>query len=446
MKDFSTKQFKDNANLVKSYAEIKKASALANFSLGLIDQATAQQIIGACNCIIEKPAQTQLECLLLGADALKLNTVFNDYVAKLSGVNSQTINLCQAAEDVFNTAQNLVIFRLVQKSSEGIGLLAQTLRDKAIEFESILHVGRSHMQEALPVSWGAVFGAMYLRLNKGWKALKKASDSFLEVNLGCTPIDPFIVAAPGFKARAVNELRKITGLELRNSGSADGFNHYAGVIENLEANDRYLRLMNALRIVSLNLARMGNDFYLYSSGPRCGIAEIFLPAIAPGSTIMPGKINPSMPELMMQIFHQTMTADQMTVFSLVEEDIDMGASVSTVFLNVAEVIDTVGRGCERFVVKCVAGISINEKNCETHLKNSASLISVARAVLGEKAAKQIWQECCNKQISVSEAAVSLGLTTTEEAEDIFDLSRFRDWDALRRYLHQAQVKLSKENE
>ena len=151
---------------------------------------------------------------------------------------------------------------------------------------------------------------------KALEEINNVREVFLEVYLGATPIDQFAVCAPGFSSLAIEYLRRYSHFGLRKPkiDFSDQPNTY--YIASIEGNDKFVRLLGFLRLLALNIARISNDLYLYSSGPRCGISELSLPAIAPGSTIMPGKINPSMPELMLQVFHQTMSIDQMACFFL----------------------------------------------------------------------------------------------------------------------------------
>ncbi|WP_289187275.1 lyase family protein [uncultured Parasutterella sp.] len=431
---FTRRSLFDFPQLLKAYGEIKKASAIANLKIGEIDEASVEKIISLCDeliCCPSKPEFRQIKAWAV--DGLSFNEAVNAYLAEKSGLSADLVNNCQSAEDVLNTAQNIAIFRQINDSKKGIEFLLQTLRDKAVEFEDMLHVGRQHMQEALPVTWGAVFGAMYLRLRRSYEELKRAQQGFLTVNLGVTPIDQFTVSKPGFASNAVNELRKITGLDLHGPETSDEVVASSAALEVLEGNDRYVYLISCLRAIALNMARIGNDLYLYSSGPRCGIGELSLPAIAPGSTIMPGKINPSMPELMLQIFHQTMGTDQFVMFSAIEEDIDLGASLSNAYFAASEVIEIIGRGCERFVVKCVSGVSVKEAQCEEHLINSASLIALVRARFGEETASLVREMSEREQISISEAAERLNIASAEEIHDLFNLSRFKDPEALKEY-------------
>ena len=395
-------------------------------SLKLIDQTDAEKISHCCGEIINNPASADLPEQAWCVDGVRFNIAFNRYLSEKSGVAEKEINRCQGADDVFNTAQNIAVLRLISRHAEGIEKLLKALKDKSVEFQDQLHVGRSHMQEALPVTWGAVFGAMYLRIQRCYRELIEAREDFLEVNLGLTPVDPFEALAPGFRSKVISELKNVTELNVRTVPDEMGPVPFSAWVGALEGNDRFVRLVSILRNLALNIARVGNDLYLYSSGPRCGIGELGLPAIAPGSTIMPGKINPSMPELMLQLMHQTMAADQMTAYSIIEEDIDLGASNGCVFFDVAEVLEILGRGSERFVEKCVSGITVKEETCIEHLNHSASFISIARAVLGEQKALQVRQEAESQGISVPEAIVLLGFMTKEEVSDLFDLSKFKN--------------------
>ena len=297
-----------------------------------------------------------------------------------------------------------------------------------------MHIARSHLQESLPVSWGAVFGAMYIRLKRSADELQRVQDLFLGVNLGLTPIDSFTHSAPGFNALAVNNLRKVTGLPLHSVPQDDDPVLGSSYVEALEGDDRFIRLSSVLRLIALNLARLGNDFYIYSSGPRCGISELSLPAIAPGSTIMPGKINPSMPELMLQVMHQTVGIDQLAAFSFVEEDIDIGSSNGWVFFQLLEILEIIGRGCNKFVEKCVSGIRVKHDESSAHLESAASLISLVAAVFGREIAEKVLAVASSQNLSVPQALLQIEEVTAEDAEALFNFDRFSNPQELTRFI------------
>lgn len=428
------KEFRDYPQLITAYAEIKKASAAANASLGILDPSDAEAIIKACEEIIENPYRSELTTGTLHINGLAYNQAFNRLLATKSGVLEEKINAGQGYEDVFNTAQNLVVYRAINLTRSGVDNLLQTLRNKAVEFRNEMHIARSHLQESLPVSWGAVFGAMYIRLKRSADELQRVQDLFLGVNLGLTPIDSFTHSAPGFNALAVNNLRKVTGLPLHSVPQDDDPVLGSSYVEALEGDDRFIRLSSVLRLIALNLARLGNDFYIYSSGPRCGISELSLPAIAPGSTIMPGKINPSMPELMLQVMHQTVGIDQLAAFSFVEEDIDIGSSNGWVFFQLLEILEIIGRGCNKFVEKCVSGIRVKHDESSAHLESAASLISLAAAVFGREIAEKVLAIASSKNLSVPQALLQIEEVTAEDAEALFNFDRFSNPQELTRFI------------
>lgn len=428
------KEFRDYPQLITAYAEIKKASAAANASLGILDSSDAEAIIKVCDEIIDDPYR----CSELTTEPYILTAWLTTRPLIVFWPLNPAFWKKKSTQDkdtkTSSTRLRTLSYRAINLTRSGVDNLLQKLRNKAVEFRNEMHIARNHLQESLPVSWGAVFGAMYIRLKRSADELQRIQDLFLSVNLGLTPIDSFTHSAPGFNALAVNNLRKVTGLPLHSVSQADDPVLGSSYVEALEGDDRFIRLSSALRLIALNLARLGNDFYIYSSGPRCGISELSLPAIAPGSTIMPGKINPSMPELMLQVMHQAVGIDQLAAYSFVEEDIDIGSSNGWVFFQLLEILEIIGRGCNKFVEKCVSGIRVKHDESSAHLESAASLISLVAAVFGREIAEKVLAVASSQNLSVPQALLQIEEVTAEDAEALFNFDRFSNPQELTRFI------------
>jgi aspartate ammonia-lyase len=433
---FTGRTLNDYPDFIVSLAEIKKASALANSSLKAITGEDAARIAAACDALTGAPSDPLLKEEAYFADGLRIVRLINRVISQKSGLSEEIVGRNQIADDVISTAENLTVLKTMDQHGSGVETLCEALTELARRYRGSVHLGRSHMQEALPVSWGATFGAMALRVKKAYMSLLETREAFLEVRLGLTPLDLFELSQDGFAEAALLELRKITGQPLV-LPAEDPVLPGAAFVEALEGNDRFVRLLSALRLLAMHIARLGNDLYLYSSGPRCGLAELSLPAIAPGSTIMPGKINPSMAELMLQILHETAAADQMAAFSWMEEDIDQHPANSDVFFDSLEIIEIIGRGAVKFVEKCVSGVSVKEDRNTEHLKHSASIVALARAVCGKENAVNAAKLARRENISLPEALVRLKLASASEAEVLTDSAHFAAPEALRSYLESA---------
>lgn len=431
---FSKRSLNSYPLFIQSYAEIKKAAAKANKDLGCITEEAAGKIISCCDKLKENPQSKIFETQAWCIDGVDFNSLFNSFISAETGVQVDLVNKNQIANDVLQTAQNLTVLNYLDVHMIGVETLIRALREKSIEFQDTLHIGRSHMQESLPVTWGGVFGAMALSIQKAFEEINNVREVFLEVNLGATPIDQFAVCVPGFSPLVIDYLRRYSHFELRKPkiDFSDQPNTY--YIASIEGSDKFVRLLSFLRLVAINIARISNDLYLYSSGPRCGISELSLPAIAPGSTIMPGKINPSMPELMLQVFHQTMSVDQMACFSYIEEDIDLEPTNNPVFFDALEIIEVIGRGSAKFVEKCVQGIFLKPFENSEHLRNSASLIAIVKHIFGNKTASQVVEYCLDKKVSVSDALIELGFANSDNVSTILGLEKFKNPQEVKAFL------------
>ncbi|HEY0219402.1 MAG TPA: aspartate ammonia-lyase [Afipia sp.] len=374
---------------VKALGYVKKAAALTNRELDILKPDMADAIIAACDRVIAGEMNDQfITDFIQGGAGTSINMNANEVVANLALEKlgkakgdyqyispNDHVNYGQSTNDTFPTAFRLALILRLQSYVGAIDALQQSLLKKSVDLHRVLKMGRTHLQDAVPMSLGAEFRGWATTLGEEIDRTNEASALLCEVNLGATAIGTSVTAAPGYPKLAVNHLARLTGIDFVLAGD---------LIEATSDTGAYVQLSSALKRTAIKLTKICNDLRLLSSGPRCGFNEINLPQLQPGSSIMPGKVNPVIPEAVNQASYLVMGLDT---------TVTMAASAGQLQLNVMEPVISFAlffsiRVMERAIVslraRCIDGITPNEEHTKNMLLNSLGIITLLKPVFGYK--------------------------------------------------------------
>lgn len=421
---------------VNALLEVKKACAQLNARLGALSAEAASAIGWACD---QLSSGRHMEQFVVDSWALNaaVNTNVNEVVAGLAnqylddqGISARVIvndvNRSQSANDVCPTAQAIALYRLSAKTISAIKNLEKALAEKTIEFKDILKVGRVGLRDSLPITFGQELAGWHATLVRNRKRLEVVREELTHIPLGGTVIGTGFGTPVGYFDQICKELSKVTGISLDHGDYDEAPIENASVFSLIQSNDTLAAMAQAAQAVALSIAQISNDLYIFSSGPRTGIRELTLPAIAPGSSIMPGKLNPLMPELMLQIMQQG--SGNAMVASLAPNDLalDVATHSTASFLGTYELLELLARGSEKFTQLCIKGLGVNAEHSVCEACRSPALAQIIGMIFSIDDQKRVLQTMKDKAVSCEEAVVDLGLCSSDEAKRLFDLLRWTD--------------------
>ena len=394
----SGKNMSEYPNLIKGFAIIKKAAAQANKSLGILSQEKASAIIQACDEIYSGKYQDQFPIDMIQGGAgtscnMCVNEVISNRALQIMGKEFGDYQYCspyddtnqsQSTNDAFPSACKLGIYFETPSLLKCLENLIASFDKKKEEFKDILKIGRTQLQDAVPMTLGQTFGAYASSIKEEIKLIQEVSKKLLILNMGATAIGTGICSEPGYCGLVIEYLRKNTGLDISNdedlifaTSDSSAFVHYSA----------------ALKSLSLKLIKICNDLRLLSSGPRCGLGEINLPKAQPGSSIMPGKINPVIPEVVGQICYKVIGNDTTVMLGSENSQLELNVFEPVMIYCIFESIELLIKGINTLVDKCVDGIQANLKHCEKLVKESTTLVTAFNPYIGYKASTKLSDEC-----------------------------------------------------
>lgn len=411
--------------MIVSMAEIKKASAITNYEIGLLDKKVADAIVRACEEIIEgKLHDAFIVDPIQGGAGTSLNMNANEVIANraielLGGekgdytlVNpNDHVNYGQSTNDVFPSTGKLAVLKLLVRAQIQLERLYTALVHKAEEFDDVLKMGRTQMQDAVPIRLGQEFRAYSEAIRRDIARFERAMDEMRCLNMGGTAIGTGINADEQYLKRIVPNLSKITGLRL-----VQAFN----LIDATQNLDEFVAVSGAVKTCAVNLSKMSNDLRLMSSGPRCGFHEINLPARQNGSSIMPGKVNPVIPEVVNQVAFNIIGNDMTITMAVEAGQLELNAFEPIIFYNLAESIQTLTYAVNTFVTNCIEGISANRERCREMVENSVGIITAICPHVGYEAAATVAKKAIETGESVRSLIIKEGLLDEETLNRIFD--------------------------
>jgi fumarate hydratase class II len=410
--------------VVAAFAVLKKAAALVNEELGLLGKDKARLIVQAAEEIIAGKLDDQfpLSVWQTGSGThtnMNLNEVIANRAIELAGgrLGSKTpihpnddVNKSQSSNDTFPTAMHIAAVTAIrQKLLPAVESLADLLQKKTREFSHIVKIGRTHLMDAVPLTLGQEFSGYAAQVERGRQRIEQCLPHLYELAIGGTAVGTGLNTHPEYAVRAAKKIAEMTGLP---------FISAANKFEALAAHDCLVQTSGALKTLAVSLNKIANDVRWLASGPRCGIGEITLPANEPGSSIMPGKINPTQCEALTMIAAQVIGNDAAITFAGASGNFELNVYKPVIIYNLLQSVRLLGDGCRNFGEKCVAGIKANEPVIARHVENSLMLVTALNRYIGYDKAAKIAKEAHAKGTTLKEAAVSLGILSAEKFDSI----------------------------
>ncbi|HYL93870.1 MAG TPA: aspartate ammonia-lyase [Alphaproteobacteria bacterium] len=411
--------------LIRALGMIKQAAAEANKALGLVDEKRAKAIMAAAKEVAagKWDAQFMVDVFQAGAGvSLHMNTnevVANRAIKLLHGKlgdysvvhPNDHVNYGQSTNDVFPTAMRLSALLELEKLYPVLEALAAALEAKGKEFHNIMKSGRTHMQDAVPIRLGQEFAAYGVAMRKALADIRHASDSLRELGLGGSAVGTGINTHPDYRAKAVANLARISGQNLTPAEDM----RWA-----MQSNACMAQVSSALRNLALEVIRIANDLRLISSGPNTGLGEINLPGLQPGSSIMPGKINPVMPELAAMVSFQVVGNDTAVAMAVQAGQLELNVMMPTMAYNVLQSITILSNMLRVFTEKCIKGLTANEKRNNFYAQSTVSLATALNPYIGYQKAAEIVKESVATGRSIIDIARDKKLLSEEEIQAILD--------------------------
>ena len=416
--------------IVHAFAQLKKAAAHANCKLGILDVNKKNLISAACDEIIEGKHDDQFPLVVWQTGSgTQSNMNCNEVIANRAHVinggaltdsekilnPNDDVNKSQSSNDTFPTAMHIAAYKQVAKHTiPAIKNLRDTLDSKAKDFKNIVKTGRTHFMDATPLTLGQEFSGYVTQLNKSLTAINHSLEALKELALGGTAVGTGLNTPKGYDVLVAKKIAEFTGLPFETAENK---------FEALAAHDAVVELSGALKRTAVSLMKIGNDIRMLSSGPRCGIGELLLPENEPGSSIMPGKVNPTQPEALTMVCAQVMGNDVTVSIAGSNGHFELNVFKPVMAYNVLESARLIGDACRSFNDNCVIGIKPNEPMVKKHLENSLMLVTALNTKIGYYKAAEIAKYAHKNGTTLKEAAVGLGHVTESEYDEIVDPSK-----------------------
>ncbi|MDR3413140.1 MAG: aspartate ammonia-lyase [Formivibrio sp.] len=409
--------------LVRALAEIKMASARANHDLGALDAHKTDAIVLACKEICSGKLHDQfvLDVIQGGAGTstnMNANEVIANRALEILGHPkgdysklhpNEDVNMSQSTNDVYPTALRISTFVSLMMLIESMDYLRGAFEAKAEEFKKVLKMGRTQLQDAVPMTLGQEFSTYAVMLGEDQERVREASRLLCEINLGATAIGTGITAHPQYAERVRAHLTMITGIPLITSPN---------LIEATQDCGSFVQLSGVLKRVAVKLSKVCNDLRLLSSGPRAGLGEINLPPRQAGSSIMPGKVNPVIPEVVNQIAFEVIGNDMTVTMAAEAGQLQLNAFEPIIAHSLGKSISHLTRGCRVLADLCVSGITANEAHLRKSVEDSIGVVTALNPYIGYANATEVAQNALATGRGVSELVLERGLLTAEQLKEI----------------------------
>ena len=411
-------------DFIRAYGIVKKAAASVNNSKGLLDSKLADAIKKASQEVIEGKLDEHFPLVVWQTGSgTQSNMNFNEVIANRSiellggelGSKEPVhpndhVNMGQSTNDTFPTAINIAAVEAVSnKLMPELKELCNSLQKKSDEFDKIIKLGRTHLQDATPLSLGQEFSGYSSALSHGIKRVEKGLESCYELAMGGTAVGTGINSFDGFGQLVANEISKLTNLPFITAENK---------FEALGGQDCIVELSGSLKTVAVSLFKIANDIRWLSSGPRSGIGEILIPENEPGSSIMPGKVNPTQCEAMTMVCTQVMGNDNTISIAGASGNFELNVFRPVIAYNIIQSITLLTDACNSFRLNCVNGIEANKERIHSNLYNSLMLVTALNSHIGYDKAAEVAKKAYKEKISLREAIVDLGYLSGEDFDQL----------------------------
>jgi len=413
--------------IIRAFAFLKKAAAATNFEAGLLPQEKLNLINKAADEILAGKLDDYFPLVVWQTGSgTQSNMNVNEVIAyrahvinggKLSDKEkllhpNDDVNKSQSSNDTFPTAMHIAAYKiLIEITIPGIEKLRDALQEKSKRFMNVVKIGRTHFMDATPLTLGQEFSGYVSQLNHGLKAIKNTLPHLAELALGGTAVGTGINTPEGYAENVAAHIARLTGLPFVTAENK---------FEALAAHDAIVETHGALKTIAVSLMKIANDVRILSSGPRSGIGEIFIPDNEPGSSIMPGKVNPTQSEALTMIAAQVLGNDVAINIGGATGHFELNVFKPMMIYNFLHSARLIGDGCLSFTDKCAAGIEPIEESIKKHVDNSLMLVTALNTKIGYYKAAEIAQKAHKEGSTLKEMAVKLGYVTPEEFDEWVD--------------------------
>ena len=409
---------------IRALAIVKKAAALTNQELGLLSKEKADLIVGAADEVIAGKLKDHFPLVIWQTGSgtqtnMNVNEVIANRAIEISGGKmgskspihpNDDVNKSQSTNDVFPTAMHVSLIEDIhQRLIPCVTQLRDGLQKKCEEFKGIIKIGRTHLMDATPLTLGQEFSGYVQQLTSGLERIQATFPRLYELALGGTAVGTGLNAHPQFAVKAASQIAGLTGKPFVTARNK---------FEVMAAHDSIVEFHGSLKALATSLFKIANDIRWLSSGPRCGIGEIHLPENEPGSSIMPGKVNPTQPEALMMVCIQVFGADTTITFAGASGNFELNIFKPVIIYNALQSIRLLSDACESFSKNCVVGITANRENIAKHLNHSLMLATALNPHIGYDNAAKAAKKAFAENLTLKEAAVALGFLTPEKFDQI----------------------------
>lgn len=426
LRNFNISNMHTDSDFIGAYAIIKKSAAIANMKSGALDKAIGNTIINACDEILEGKLDNQFNVDVFQAGAgtntnMNVNEVIANRALELLGkkrgsyniINpNDHVNMGQSTNDTYHTAMNIALVLLIKtRLLKTIQSLEKTLYKKAIEFKDIIKVGRTHLQDAVPISLGDEFSGYASSLSNIIEHFNYIIKVLSVVPIGGTAVGTGLNSKSNYKKNILIEINNLT---------KHNFSSNKNIFAGMQNVTEELLLASALITASTAISKIANDIRLLGSGPRTGISEIILPAVQPGSSIMPGKINPSIAEMMNMACYHVIGSCTTVEHAVAGAQLELNVFMPVILFELISSIKILSNAIETFDKKCISGITANKKQISSHLKLNLSIVTALTPYVGYQKASEIAMRAYKENKSIMEVCMQMQILDKDMLDKILD--------------------------
>ncbi len=422
---------KNFEHMIEALAFVKKAAALANHELGVLEEDKMKAICQACDELLAGKLHDYFTVdMFQGGAGTSTNMNANEVIAnrglEIMGHKkgeydylhpNDHVNCSQSTNDAYPTSIKLAVLLSLKDLLGAMGELKEALESKSEEFADVLKMGRTENQDAVPMTLGQEFSAYAVMIESASAALKRAEDEFHDINMGATAIGTGINSPPGYADLVTNKLSEVSGFELSRARNLVEATQNAGAFAQMSA---------TLKRAAVQISKICNDLRWLSSGPRCGLNEINLPPMQPGSSIMPGKVNPVIPELVNQICYQVMGYDAVVSMAAEASELELCMAEPIIAYDLLHGMLILKNACITLASRCIVGIEANRDVCRQYVENSIGLITALVPVIGYEKSASIAKEALKTGGSVYALVLEKGLMSKEKLDDMLKPENMTD--------------------
>lgn len=412
------------AELIRALAIVKKAAALTNHELGTLPKEKLDLILQAAEEVIEGKLNDHFPLVVWQTGSgtqtnMNVNEVISNRAIEIAGGvmgskkpihPNDDVNKAQSTNDAFPTAIHIAaVEEIHRRLIPMVTKLRDALDEKAKAFKDIIKIGRTHLMDATPLTLGQEFSGYAQQLTRGLERINDSLKRLYEIPLGGTAVGTGLNTHPEYAVKVAAKISNLTGKPFKTADNK---------FEAMAGKDAIVEMHGTLKTLAASLYKIANDIRWLGSGPRCGIGEISLPENEPGSSIMPGKVNPTQSEAMTMVCAQVFGNDVTINFAGAGGNFELNVFMPVIAFNILQSIKLLADACESFADNCVVGIEANESNIKKHLENSLMLVTALNPVIGYDNAAKVAKKAHKENKTLKEAAIELGLLTSEKFDEV----------------------------